>query len=297
MDIAHLETFLAVVRHCSFTRAAEALDITQSGATRQVQRLEEEIGVPLLRRGRGDVQPTEDGQRFAVYAQSVVDGYRTFRRTPEAAQAGTAGDLRIAASTTPGEFLVPGLLSCFLERHPQVRPQVVIADTAEVVEQLRAGRHDVGFTGARLPGSGLRYVPVVDDEVVLATPAGHMFSGREEVPLAELANQAFIEREGGSGTLRSVHQILKQRGLKHPPHRVVMVLSNTEAVVSAVESGYGIGWVSARALEHRDLSRVTAVRLAGLQLHRPLFLVHRTTGELSAAAAAFVAWARASAIR
>src|SRR5207248_6079265 len=125
-----------------------------------------------------------------------------------------------------------------------------------------------GFVGARLERKGLRYDPLVEDEVVLAVPAFHPFAARETVALDDLAGQSFLEREDGSGTILSVRAALAERGLSLPPHRVVMTLSTTQAIVSAVAEGYGIGFVTSLALADRAAGRVFGVRLAGLPLRR-----------------------------
>lgn len=292
MDLTWLETFLQVAKHGSFTRASEDLHLTQPGVSRQVQKLERELGVLLFERREGAVHLTAAGERLRTYAEDVLERRRRLLVELQGETTTLSGELRIAASTTPGEFLVPGLVARFTEQYPEVRPQVFITDSSMVVEELVARRWDVGFVGAKLTRRGLRYYPVGEDEVVLATPPDHPFAARSEVALPELEGQPFVEREGGSGTLRTVHQALAERGLSLPPHRTVMVLGTTQAVVSAVENGYGIGWVSSLALEHRGPGRVAVVRLAGVSLRRVLYLIHETRRPLPPVAAAFVNWAR-----
>ncbi|MCL6545355.1 MAG: hypothetical protein K6T61_08990 [Bryobacteraceae bacterium] len=130
------------------------------------------------------------------------------------------------------------------------------------------------------------------DEVVLAVPAGHRFAARATVALSELEDEPFVEREGGSGTLLSVRRALAERGLSLPTFRVVMVLGSTQAVVSAVEQGHGLGWVSSLAVAHRRPEYVAAVRLAELPIRRTLYLVTPTRRALPAVPAAFVDWLR-----
>ena len=290
MDLSGLETFLAVARHGSFTRAARELHLTQSGVSRQVQRLEQELGAPLLVRSRGAVQLTPEGERVRDYAEQALGGYERLREELSAAGGGLAGALRIAASTTPGEFLVPALLSEFTEQHPQVHPEVFMADSAAVAEELRGERSDIGFVGIRGSGRGLRHEAVMDDEVVLAVPAEHPFAERGTVRLAELEGQAFIGREEGSGTLASVRQVVAEHGLELPQYRVVMVLGTSQGVVTAAEQGYGIGWVSAQPLATRDASRVATVRLEELRILRPLYLVWDPRRPLPPVAQAFREW-------
>ena len=291
MDLAQLQGFMAVVRHRSFTLAAQALHLTQPGVSRQVQRLERELGVALLERRRGALELTAAGDRFQRFAEEMLEGYARLQHDLHTAEL-VAGELLIAASTTPGEFLVPGLVARFTALNPEVRPNIFIADSAEVVTELTERRWDVGFVGVRLPGRGLRYDMIAEDEIVLAVPASHPFAGRATVSLAELEGQPFIEREGGSGTMLSARAALGAQGLHLPAYRVTMVLGTTQAIVSAVQSGYGMGLVSSLALEDRRADRVALVRLAELRLRRPLYMVQEERRTLPHVAAAFARWVR-----
>jgi len=289
VDFGWLETFVAVARHGSLTAATEARSLTQSGISRQLQRLETEIGVRLVERGGRSVRLTPAGERFLAYAEAALEQRQTIVRDLRGQGAVLSGRLRIAASSTPGEFLVPELVAAFVKDHPGVCPEVMVTDSAMVEEEVRAHRWDVGFVGARLNQQGLVYRPVIDDEVVLAVPADHPFAKRGSVALAELADQPFIAREGGSGTAASVERQLAARGLRLPEQRRVMVLGSTQAIVSAVERGIGIGWVSSLALEERRSARVATVRLERLPLNRVLSLVYDPQRALHPAAAAFIA--------
>lgn len=294
MDLAQLESFLAIARLRSFTLAARDLHLTQPGVSRQLQRLEREIGAALFERTRGALQLTAAGRRTLVFAEEVVEAHRRMiADISEGRAQDVAGELRIAASTTPGEFLVPGLLAKFTGMNTGVRPQVFIADSAIVAAELLERRWDVGFMGMRTNTTGLNYDVIAEDEVVLAVPRSHPFASRPEVALAELEDQPFVEREHGSGTLRSVEATLAALGLALPKHRVVMVLGTTHAIVSAVQAGYGIGWVSSRALQDIGDNRAAGVRLAGIPIRRPLYLVTEKRRLLPPPADAFVQWIRA----
>lgn len=287
MDFAWLEALRTVARTGGFSRAAAELHLSQPGVSRQIQRLERELGVRLLERG-GGVRLTPAGEKVLEQAAIALAARDAMRAA--AGEHTVAGPLRIAASTTPGEFLVPALVAGFLRDHPRVEPHVLIADTAVVEDEVRAGRWDVGFVGARLAPAGLRYRHVIEDEVVLAVPAGDPLAARGEVAVADLAGVAFIDREGGSGTAASVRRILGECGLAVPDRRPVMTLGSAAAVVAAVERGLGAGWVSTLALAGRNPERIAAVRIAGVPLRRSLYLVEAATGPRSVAGEAFAAW-------
>ncbi len=290
MDLTALESFVAVARHGSFTLAAQQRNLTQPGISRHVQKLERELGTALFERHAGSAVPTAAGRRLLAYAEEALEGHDRLLADLRREGEELAGELRIAASSTPGEFLVPGWVSRFTALHPGIRPQVFIADSSEVVVELREHRWDLGFVGVRLPGRDLRYDVIAEDQVVLAVPADHPFAARSEVRLAELEGQPFLEREGGSGTQLSVRAALARRKLPLPRYRVVMVLNTTQAIVSAVQSGYGVGLVSSLALDARASSRVVRVRVAELPSSRPLFLVRERRRMLPPLVTTFADW-------
>ena len=294
VETAQIDSFLAVVDEGSFTRAAARLHRSQPGVSRQIQRLEEELGESLLTRSGGRVSLTTAGQKFEGFARETMRAPRALedelRSTPDA----LSGVLRIAASTTPGQYLVPSMVGAFTAQHPNVQPKIAITDSATVVQDVSAGGFDAGFVGIQKPHPKLEHYVFAHDEVVLAVPRTHRFAGRRSVPLDELEGERFLEREQGSGTRDVVMEALVGEKRTLPSHKTAMVLSTTEAVAAAVEQGQGIGWVSYRALEHHDESRVAVVRIRGKRLLRPLYLIHQPVGQLSEPVRTFVGWVRAS---
>lgn len=288
MDISQAVSFLRIVERGSLTLAAADLGVTQSGLSRQVQRLEQELGADLLRRGRSGIRLTPAGERFRAFAEQVVALHRGLLADLGGAGDGLSGELRVAASTTPSEFLVPRLVAGFTARYPDVRAVVETTDSEGVIGLVVDRRCDVGFVGARFERPHLSFDPVAEDEVLLAVPADHPLAGRAEVPLDALAGERFIEREGGSGTILSLRRALTERGLSLPPHRVGMTLSTSQAILSAVREGLGVGFVSSLALADRPDGRAVAVRLAGLPVRRRLYLVRDGRRPLSTVARRFV---------
>ncbi|MPZ14404.1 MAG: LysR family transcriptional regulator [Chloroflexi bacterium] len=273
MDIAELEAFLATADRKSVTGAARELGMTQPALSRQIQKLERQVGMPLLIRSWAGVALTPAGERLRAYAEDVRARHRQLLEEIKGVEAALEGELRIAASTTPAEFLVPRLLAEFTAANPNVQAIVFTTDSQGVVDELVEGRRDLGFVGAVIHRRGLRFDPIMQDEVVLAVPRRHPFAQQRQVPIEALAHERFIEREDGSGTVLSVRRALSERGLELPPYRVVMQLSTTQAIVSAVRAGYGIGFVSSLALEQRSSAGPARVRLAGLPLRRCIYLV------------------------
>jgi DNA-binding transcriptional LysR family regulator len=266
--------------------------MTQPGVTRQIQRLEQELRVTLFDRRRAGLELTRGGERLLRYAEETLGGHERLLSDLRKATGELTGELKIAASTTPGEFLVPELLNRFTSLYPNVSPRVFISDSAQVVEEVRERRWDVGFVGAKKPGRGLRYDVIYDDEIVLAVPPTHPFAKRSEIDVREIEGHAFVSREPGSGTRQSVNSLLARQKVTLPEHKIVMVLNSAHGVLSAVERGYGVGWISTLSLKEYDPGRIGVVRLKGLPLRRPLYLVQERDYQLPPVASVFVEWVR-----
>lgn len=290
MDLEQLHSFLAIARHRSFSRASREHKLTQPGLSRQIQRLEKELGVELLQRHRKYLELTLAGEKFLLYAENVLTQHRQLLAALRQGASAIAGGLRIASSMAPGEFLVPELVSGFAVLHPGVQHEVFITDSAQVVAELREGRWDIGFVGKQIQGRGLQYDIVVEDEIVLAVPSSHPFAARGQVKLEELRGQPFIETDYSEGALGSVKALLAKQGKTLPHYRVATSLSSSRAILLTVERGYGMGWVSFLALGSEWEGRVAPVRLAGLVLKRPIYLVRIKQRTLPLMASSFVEW-------
>ena len=290
MDIDELASFVAVCRMGSFTKAAADRGLTQPGVSRHVQRLERQLSTQLFDRGHGPPSITEAGSRLLTYAEDALARHDRFVQSMHTVAAPLAGELRIAASTTPGECLLPTLLAEFTVEHPAVTPQLFVADSAEVISELRGRQWELGFVGVRLPARNLQFDVIGEDEVVLVVPEGHALAGRATISLSELVGQPFIEREGGSGTLRAFRAALGRAGIPVPRYHVVMVLNSNHAILSAVHSGLGLGLVSSLEFEQHGFAHVHQARVADLPLRRQLYMVRPRSRPLPAVASAFASW-------
>ena len=288
MDLAQVQGFVAVARHHNFTSAARERGLTQPGLSRQVQKLERELGVTLVDRRASTLSLTPAGQRFLLFAEGLIAAHGELLAELRLGPTSLEGDLRIIASTTPGAYLVPRLVARFRDQYPKVRPEVAITDSAAVIAALHEGQWDVGFTGGSVNDSALRSSVVAEDEIVLAVPTKHPLAQKEQVRLAELAGVPFVDREEGSGTLQSLRAAFAVRHLRLPSRSTVMVLSSCQAVVAAVRQGVGVGFVSTLALADVDATEVVGVRLADLSVRRRLSFVYRKLPVLPPVVAAFV---------
>src|ERR1700761_2446685 len=193
-----LAAFLAAVETGSVQGAAEALDLTQSATTKRIQALERRLGVVLLHRGRHGVRPTEEGMALYPEARRGLDALLLAEGAVAGARA--ARPLRIAASHTVGEALLPTWLTAFRAELPGVHPQVDVIHSPGALEAGGAAAADVGFVEGLDPLDGLETKVVARDRIVLVVAAGHRWSGRRAVNPRELAADAGSPASPAPGT-------------------------------------------------------------------------------------------------
>lgn len=295
MDAKDLRTLVCIWERGSLSAAARELGMSQPSISKRVQRLEAELGVRLLLRGpKQPVELTAAGDRTLTFAREVLSRLEALERDLARLKAAEPGTLLVAASTIPGEYLLPGLLAHFRREYPQIRVQATIADSSDVVERVSAGEVDLGLIGRGLRRPGLTLERLVGDEVVLIAPPGHPLAGRGPVRVADLSGQVLVLREAGSGTRQNVESALVAAGEPLPPGLETVVLGSTQAVLQAVKQGLGIGFVSARAAAQDQADgRLACLRLAGVDLRRDLYLAYLSRRAGDAAIARFVDVARA----
>lgn len=276
MNLEHLRTLVSIVEHGSLSAAARAKHISQPAVTKQVQRMEAELETELLVRGpKRQIELTSAGERVLAFAQETLARFEYLERELASLKTVGQGTLTLAASTIPGEYLLPKLLAAFRKEYPQVEVQMTISDTADVATRLLADEADVGVVGSTLRRPGIRLEILVGDRVVLAVPPDHPFAGRESVTIDELRGQPLILREAGSGTRRSVEAALATAGLRLPRDNVVLVLGSTQAILQAVAQGLGLGFVSARAsVQAQADGHLACLTLADVDLYRDLYLAY-----------------------
>lgn len=290
VDVSQLRAIRAVAETGSITAAARRLGMSQPGLSRLVERVEEELGATLFVRGRSGAEPTAEGRLALDYALDTLTAYDALRAAigGDSGAGGMAETLRIVASTTPGEYLLPEIASEFRKVHPAVSVESLITDSAAVAGHVLSGECHAGFTGANAAVKGLIYVPVARDEIVLAVPVSHRFAKMGEIVSSELEGERMLRRERGSGTYEVVAEVLARHGQSLPRERSELTLGSTQAVVSAVDAGLGIGFVTTRAIEQHAPSRVIAVRIAGAPIVRDLFMVYDANRRMPASARAFI---------
>jgi len=286
MELRHLQTFSEAAERESFTRAAESLHITQAAVSQHVAALETELQASLFdRRGRG-VRLTENGRQMYQYARRILELVAEASTTLSASTQHISGDLAIAASSVPAEWLVPELLVEFRDRYPEIRESLSVSDSSVATTAIETGDADVGFVGEVPRSSQLKSTAVVQDELVLVSAADHPWTGTGTTTLKQLCQQPLIVREPGSGSRRCVEQALRQHGISPTDLTIAMEVNSNDAIRAAVERGVGVAFLSQRDKRHEfGLAHIT---IRGFHARRHLYLVYNPTRPLADPARTFV---------
>ncbi|MFF0448626.1 LysR family transcriptional regulator [Streptomyces sp. NPDC004609] len=273
-DLGALELLLAVARHGSLGRAAREMGITQPAASSRVRSMERQLGVALVDRSPRGSRLTEAGALVTDWARRVIEAAEAFDAGTQALRGQRDSRLRVAASMTIAEYLLPGWLIALRTRLPDTAVSLLAGNSAAVASHLLDGAADLGFVEGLAVPDGLDGTVIGHDRLVVVTAPGHPWA-RRRTPLgpAELAATPLILRERGSGTRQVLDSALAGHG---GPAEPLLELASTTAVKSSVVSGAGPAVLSELAVREEVSSRrLVAVRVAGVPLGRALRAVWR----------------------
>ena len=269
-----LQVFHTVARHLSFTKAAEALHMTQPAVTFQVRQLEEYFNTRLFDRTHNRISLTDAGKRVYEYADRIFDLYAEMENSVRELTGEISGLLIIGASTTIAEYMLPALLGDFKSKYEDVNVRLKVSNTEGIVQMVENNIIDLGVVEAPVANKNLAVDVCRMDKLVVIVPPGHELASLENVPIGRLADYPYICREEGSGTREVIAEHMQANGLKGALN-INMELGSPEAVKGAVEAGMGISVVSrASVSKELKLGSLVALNLDPL-LQRPFSFVHQ----------------------
>ena len=289
MDLWQLHIFCRVVECKSFSKAAEAVHLSQPTVSSHIKDLEDHFGCPLIDRMSKKAAPTQAGRLLYGYARRMLALREEAQTALAQYQGKMQGHLVIGGSTIPGGYLLPRVIGKFKMEYPRIRPSLIIADTERIIAGIAEGSIELGVVGAESRDKNILQERLIDDEMRLIVPADHPWSALQKVLLERLLSEPFIIRERGSGTLKSMQERLKQRGRSIDELNVVAEMGSTEAVRQGIKDGIGVSILSTLAVtEDLDSGALKALSVEGLDLTRGLYITRHRQRSLSPLAAAFV---------
>jgi DNA-binding transcriptional LysR family regulator len=293
MENFRLKVFRAVAKHLNFRRAAEELCLTQPAVTLQIKALEQDLGAQLFDRSGAHITLTPAGAVLLKYAGKMAKLEAATLAALAPFSEGQRGELRIGASLTIAQYILPHLLGAFQQQHPQVRPIVTTCNTEQVLGALVAHHVSVGFIEGPAMRRDVRTEVFLEDEIVLMVPPAHEWSERGFIDPDELLQERLLTRERGSGTRRVVEMALQKCGVKVKHLHLGMEFDSTEGITTAVEAGLGIGFASLWAISKElQVGSLRVVPIRGLQIKRPLSVAYPLGQEPQGIALAFFNYLR-----
>ena len=289
MDFRQIEAFVFVYRLRSFSRAGDALYLSQPTVSSHIHCLENELKVKLFDRSSKEVTPTEGGCIFYQYAVNLLETRDSAIFSLHKSTEKIEGRLEIAASTIPSQYLLPPLLTDFRHRYPHISFHLHQYATRDVIRDLQDKKYQIGIVGAKIDEKNLEYEGLTRDKLVLITAANHApFLDTTTVSWNSLKDYPFILREPGSGTRREFEAALNKRGISLDSLQVVAEMNSNEAIKIAVREGLGVSVVSSLSVkDYVDSGAVQALTIEGLDLERAFYVVTHRNRPLSPSVTAF----------
>ncbi len=274
-DLRQLEIFSKVVELESFSKAANAVFLVQASVSERIATLEKMVGTKLLDRLGRQVIPTKAGELLYKHAILLMDMKRTASLEMQAFLGLEKGEIHMGGSTIPGEYILPALVKKFRKKNPLMSVTLTIADSNEIENHILEGNLELGIIGSKSTHKSLICHELWEDELVLAIPATHRWAKKREVTIEQLAEEPFILREAGSGTLKIMDKYLRSSGLKGIQDLEIAARFGTStAIKEGIKAGLGVSILSPKALNTElKTGMLKALKVKGLPMTRKFYLI------------------------
>jgi LysR family transcriptional regulator, pca operon transcriptional activator len=289
VDPRHLVQLYTIVEVGSFVAAAERLGLTQPGLSRNIRILESRIGVKLLNRGKHGATPTDEGKVLAAYGRTLRELTQQAATIGTSVQRGEVGELRLGASFSIANGLIAEPISRFLERRPKASVRVVPGPTPHLLQELDTGQLDLVVGGVQLVDQqhGIRFEPLVENQLVVIGRRDHPLSGLDPVPAAALAEARWIMCSQHDPLRIDVEAGMTSLGLSR--ESVAMETGSTSLVVDVLTQTDFLTMVpSGFAFSLTADGKISRLKLATTFTLRPIGVAYRTNGDIPPVALAFV---------
>lgn len=273
MDLWQLKVFVAVVDHRSFSKASEAINLSQPTVSSHIKELETFFNCQLLDRMGKSTEPTMAGKLLYGYALKILN-LKNEAETRVFDFLGKAkGELTIGGSTIPSGFILPRLIGRFSTEYPDVNIQLTAGDTLQIATDIIDGRTEIGIIGARIEKTAIRQERLLSDEMKLIIPANHPWAKMDSVRCEDLIKEKIIAREKGSGTWKSILDSMIRAKFSPDKIRPVITMGNTTSVIQGILNNVGISILSTIAVEDDlKLGRLKALSIREVNLNRHFYL-------------------------
>jgi DNA-binding transcriptional LysR family regulator len=268
-----LQVFQSVAHNLSFTKASNELFISQPAISKHIKELESEYEVKFFDRVGNKIYLTQAGVILLSYTEHIMLLHDEVKFELSQLKGNLEGNLRLGASTTIAQYVIPPVLAKFHERYPEIKLSLINGNTEYIEHRLLKNGMDIGIVEGKPTNPDIQYFPFLNDELLVFTSAQNN-SIPKTVSNEEFMKLPFVLRERGSGTLEIIEKSLQHYKINPKNLNVLMFLGSTEAIKSFIKTGNGVGIVSRYALEQElpnDLFRL--ITTPNLKFHRQFYFI------------------------
>ena len=252
-----LKTFVTLVEVKNFTKTAEILLMSQPSVSLHIKKLEEEFQTKLFLRSPKFLKVTLTGEILYDRAKQMITIYEQTRQDIQEHDRSIKGELKIGASFTIGEYILPSLLIDLQEDYPELELQVVIGNTEEIVQAVRLYKVDIGLIEGQTNEKELSVHPFMQDELFIVSSNNHELANKDDVEITDLHDQAWVTREVGSGTREYLNHVIRSNGLKIKS--ILTISSNQGIKETLIKNGSGLALLSRSVIERDVQNKILSI--------------------------------------
>ena len=272
MDIHQLRVFASVFKNRSFSKASLDLHLTQPTISNHIKALEDEFACRLFDRMGRTIIPTKEAEVLYSQSTEIIEKAEALKDALGELKKEATGKLIIGASTIPGVYLMPRIMTEFQKKYPAISFQILIADSRGILDSISKHELLLGIVGAKLGNDQIDYTPFVEDELIVVSAPS--MTEKSTIMIRELLALPMVFREEGSGTRKEAEKFLEMKGIALEDLKIAGIFGSTDAVKQAVKAGLGVSILSkfsvADELEHKLLKEL---HLTDIQMKRNFYIV------------------------
>lgn len=264
-----LKAFHSVATNLSFTKASRELFISQPAISKHIHELEVQYKTPLFDRSGNRIVLTRAGELLLSHTHLLLSGYRQMDFEMNLLSNNFSGELHLGASTTVAQYVLPPILSSFIQKFPDIRVSLLNGNSCDIEQALREGKITLGLVEGDARQNTFHYDPFMKDELVVVTHTGSTLARYDELTLEQLCTFPLVLRENGSGTLEVLSSALAAHQIRLSQLNVLIQLGSTESIKLFLENSDTLGIVSVRAVTRELMAgRLKVIDIAGFIAER-----------------------------
>lgn len=271
-----LKVFNTTAKRLSFTKAAAELYITQPAVTKHINEIEKHFNIMLFERNGTKIKLTPAGELLLQHTEKLFALHHDLELDMKGFGNKQEGILRVGASTTIAQYILPPVLAAFKKRYPNIQPELHIHNTEHIEASLEHDEIDLGVTEGSFKNTSFKYIPFLKDELVLVVREKHELLKKQSISLTELTQLPLLMREPGSGTLDVIANALAKHKMKLADLTIEMRMESTEAMKQYIANSDTAAFLSVYSVYNElKQGRFSIMDIKGLNINRDLFFIQK----------------------